>query len=205
MHHIYENLFTQEEIAALEADCDSRPIAAYNNEININKNLDYYHHNGISNSIIKPKLEQIFGADCVVAQGCYKIDTRPLGTHIDNAGTLYKWEENELPAKYEAAMIIPLVENENFRTVIYDVFSKDWHGMSEPLPVEYETGTNDFDLAALDHIAEPAREQTRRFNIDAVFSWKIGSSVVWEKNQLHCSTNYAKFGLQKKFVLLFIA
>lgn len=205
MQKVFDNLFTQEEISLLATDCDSRPVAAYNNVVNINKNLDYQFEGSVSRNILKPKLDQLFGEDHVVAQGCYKINSLPLGTHIDNAGTLYKWEAQDTPAKHQAGMIIPLNESEHFCTVTFDVFSDTWHGMSELLPVEFETGSNNFDLTKLDHIAEPARSQLAKFNIDLVYNWNLGSAVVWNKNQLHCSTNFAKYGLEKKFILLFIA
>lgn len=200
-----QNLFTKEEIALLAQDCDSRPLAVYNNVVNINKNLDYHFEGSVSSKILKPKLDQVFGQDHHVAQGCYKVNSLPLGTHIDNAGTLYQWEKQDLPPKHQAGMIIPLNESEHFCTVTFDVFSDTWHGMSELLPAEYETGSNDFDMDRLDHIPEPARSQLKKFNIDHVFEWKIGDAVVWNKNQLHCSTNFAKYGLEKKFILLFIA
>lgn len=205
MQKIFDNLFTQEEIALLSADCDSRPIAAYNNVVNINKNLDYQFEDSVSRQILKPKLDQIFGEDHIVAQGCYKINSLPLGTHIDNDGTLYKWAKEDTPAKHETGMIIPLNESEHFCTVTFEVFSDTWHGMSELLPQELETGSNDFDLTKLDHIAEPARSQLRRFDISLVYNWNLGSAVTWHKNQLHTSTNFAKHGLEKKFILLFIA
>jgi hypothetical protein len=205
MVKVIENLFTDKEIAQLTLDCDARPVATYNNIVNINKNLDYQFEGSVSRAILKPKLDLVFGLDHVVAQGCYKINSLPLGTHIDNAGTLYKWEAQDIPAKHQAGMIIPLNENEHFCTVTFEVYSDTWHGMSELLPAEHETGNNDFDLTRLDHIAEPARSQIHKFNIDTVFPWKLGNAFIWNKNQLHCSTNFAKFGLEKKFILLFIA
>lgn len=199
------NLFTPEEIAILAEDCDSRPLSVYNNVVNINKNLDYHFEGSISNKILKPKLDSVFGEDHYVAQGCYKVNSLPLGTHIDNAGTLYQWEKQDLPPRHQVGMIIPLNESEHFATVTFDVYSDSWHGMSELLPAEHETGSNDFDLSRLDHIPEPARSQLKKFNVDQVFQWRLGDAFMWNKNQLHCSTNFAKYGLEKKFVLLFIA
>lgn len=205
MRGTISNLFSLEELALLSADCDARPLAMYNNVVNINKNLDYDFAGSVSNTILKPKLNTVFGTDHVVAQGCYKINSLPLGTHIDNAGTLYRWQQQDLEPRHQAGMIIPLNESEHFCTVTFDVHSDTWHGMSELLPAEHETGSNTFDLDRLDHIPEPARSQLKQFNIDHVFEWKLGDAVVWSKNQLHTSTNFAKYGLEKKFILLFIA
>jgi len=52
---------------------------------------------------------------------------------------------------------------------------------------------------------KPARSQLKRLPIDAVAEWKIGNVITWHKDQLHCSTNFAKYNLRKKMIVIFIA
>ena len=202
---IISDMFTATEIALLAQDCDSRPIAETDNTININKNFDYQISGSASNRIIKPKLDKLFGPEHTVSQGCYKIVSVPYGTHIDNDGFRQRHYTHSLDTKFETAILIPLIEDTRFCTITFDVFTDELHGMGKLLPAKFETGSNSFDLTELDHIAQPAREQISRFNIDTVFRWKLGSAMTWHKNQLHTSTNFAKFGLVKKFIIIFVA
>jgi hypothetical protein len=202
---IISDMFTATEIALLVQDCDIRPVAEIDNSINISKNFDYQISGSASNKIIKPKLDKLFGPEHTVSQGCYKIISAPYGTHIDNDGFRQQHYAHSHDAKFETAVLIPLVEDPRFCTITFDIFTDEIHGMSKLLPAKFETGSNSFDLTELDHIAQPAREQISRFNIDTVFRWKLGSAVTWHKNQLHTSTNFAKFGLVKKFIIIFVA
>lgn len=198
-------MFTATEIALLAQDCDRRPVAAMEGTSNINKNLDYQISGSVSNSIIKPKLDILFGEECTVSQGCYKILSCPYGTHIDNDGYRQQHYTHSHDAKFETAVLIPLIEDPRFCTITFDVFTDELHGISKILPAKFETGSNNFDLTELDHIPQPAREQISQFNIDTIFRWKLGSALTWHKNQLHTSTNFAKFGLVKKFIIIFVA
>lgn len=202
---ILENLFTHEEIALLNKDCDNRPVSTTDNSVNINKNLDYHLTDSVSCKIIRPKFDLLFGPDHAMSNGCYKIKSQPYKTHVDNNLFLQPHGSHTNTEKYNTAVLIPLVEDKNFCTITFKVFSEEQCGMGRLLPKKFETGSNQFDLTELDHIDEPARQQIQRFDIDQVFRWKIGSAFAWHKNQLHTSTNFAKFGLVKKFIILFIA
>ena len=101
-------------------------------------------------------------------------------------------------------VLIPLLEDPEFRTIVFDVHSQEDLGMGEPLPEQYLTGKNDLDLGWFTHMEESARSQIPKFSVDKIFNWKLGNMITWPRTKLHASTDFSKFGLCKKFVILWI-
>lgn len=207
----FENLFTIEEINALRQDQHRRPVAAIDqvgDATVINKNLDYHVAGSTTNDIIRPKLNQIIGHDHEFSTGCYKETCVPYQTHTDSRAVYEDFKQHHdfsSRSKYDCAVLIPLNVDPEFRTVFFNIHSDDNLGMGEHIPEQYLTGHNELDLSWFDHMTDSARKQIPRMELDLVWSWKIGGALVWPRSQLHSSTNYAKFGLCKRFVIMFIA
>lgn len=204
---IHTDVFTLEEINLLRQDQNSRAVAVRETNTNVhNKNLDYHLPNSIVHKIVKPKLDRLFGTDHEFSTGAYKEAWTPYATHVDNWDFHrhhYSFTDNK--QKYNCAVLIPLSEDPEFRTVIFDAHSDADLGMGQPLPEKFLTSSNDLNLNWFTHIKEPTRQQIPKLALDKVFNWKIGNLVIWARSALHCSSDFAKFGLCKRFIVIFIA
>ena len=49
------------------------------------------------------------------------------------------------------------------------------------------------------------RDWLRGFEIDHAFEWKIGDMAVWDRSQIHCSSDFEKFGLTYKVGLMWVS
>jgi hypothetical protein len=201
---VYENIFTPEEIKILQRDQDVRPVVLDTNGI-IDKNLDYHIKHSISHKIIRPKINEIIGHNHDFSSGCYKEAHRPYQTHVDNSMFQNKWYKFTTNFNHNSVVLIPLVEGPQFNTAFFNVWSDEDLGMGQLLPDQYLTESNNVDLNLFTHIKEPVRAQISKLSVDNIWSWKLGNVIVWNRNQLHSSTDFAKYGLVKKFAVLFLA
>lgn len=205
---IIPNTFTKEEISKLKFDLYSRSPAKIKNNI-MDFNLDYHLEDSVTFKIVKPKIDALFGNDHCFASGCYKIAFRPYETHFDNQNFLnhsnvYSFSSTK---QNEAAVLIPLVQGQYFNTVLFDVYSAEYHRMGKPLPSNFEQlNHNDLNLQHFDHFDdELAKQQLTKLPLDKIYNWHLGDLVIWHRDQLHCSTNFQKFHLNKEFIILFLA
>jgi hypothetical protein len=201
---IHKNVFTRDEINILRQDQHQRPVSQTQEKI-YNKNLDYHLPESVPRKIIKPKLDSILGPDHIFKTGCYKDAWRPYATHVDT----YDFHERHynFPGEnhaYNCAVLIPLNEDPSFRTVIFDVHSEKSVGMGAILPEEFLTSQNDLDPEWFTHIDPAVVNQIKKLPVDKIFHWRLGDLVIWPRTALHSSTDFAKFGLFKKFIIIFI-
>lgn len=201
---VFDSVFTVDEINQLRMDQHQRPIAGSVNNIQ-DKCLDYQLPMSVAHRIIKPKLDSLIGPDHEFSTGCYKDAWAPYRTHIDNTEFQTNNYKFGVTKRYNLSVLIPLVEDPEFRTVLFDVHSNENLGMGQPLPEKYLTSNNNLDLAWFSHMNGVALEQIPRIPLDSVWQWKLGSFIVWSRTQLHSSTDFSKFGLCKKFVIIFLA
>lgn len=208
---VHDHIFSTQELEKLINWFSQVPLAdnqGIDPKGNINKHLNYDLPISPVYQIIKPKIDEIIGHNHVFNAGSYKELRHPYATHIDNAFyislSIGEFTQNK---KYEAAVLIPLVEHEKFNTVIFDIDDdKIELPMGGEMPQSWLTvEDNGLNLDDFDHINEPTRSQIKKLPVDFVANWKLGSLIVWRMNQLHASTNFAKFGLIKKFIIVFIS
>lgn len=204
---VYSNVFTLDEINALRADMHQRPVAAEKPGIAV-KNLDYHLEDSVARQIIKPKIDQVIGPDHDFCNGSYKQSTAPYTTHVDNIvfrtdSRLYMFNTEK---NHDCVLLIPLVEDPEFRTILYHVYNHtDNLGMGDPLPEKYLNSSNDLNPNWFTHFREPTASQLNRLPVDRVYQWKLGDILMWPCSQLHSSTDFAKYGLVKKFVVIFLS
>lgn len=202
----FHDLFTLDEINLLRQDQCHRPVTLWNEKLQqADKSLDYHLPQSVVRRVIKPKLDSIIGADHEFSMGCYMQALKPLPTHIDNYASMTRHHGFSYARQYQCSVLIPLAEDPEFRTVIFDVLSEDDLGMGQPLPAQFLTGSNDLDLTWFSHVPEAARCQIPQLPLQMIYQWKLGSMVIWPRTALHTSTDFGKFGLQKKWVIIFIA
>jgi len=199
---VYKDIFVQSEIQEILNYFAERPIATVNANGNLDKNLDYHIESSLAYNLIKPKITTILGEHSF-QNGSYKECVCPYPTHIDNQAW---WTDKaytfNVEQQHECFLLIPLTFDTRFRTVIFDVLSEERLEMGEPMPQAWMQGKNNLTLKDFTHFKDETREQLQYLPIDMDITWQVGDIIRWHKNQLHCSTNFAQFGLIKKFVLL---
>lgn len=201
---VFQEVFTLDEINRLRQDQVSRPITFQYKNVD-DKSLDYQNADSVSNQIIRPKLDQLLGQDHEFETGAYKEARSPYATHVDNQEYHKSHYNFACTSRYYCAALIPLSQDPEFRTVLFDVHSDTSVGMGAPLQEDYLTASNDLPMSWFTHIQEPAFGQLSKLPVDLVYEWQLGSMIFWPRTQLHASTDFAKFGLSKKFIIIFVA
>jgi len=204
---IFENVFSIDEINLLRQDQARRPVGERDDN-SINKDLDYHLTHSVACRIIRPKLDVLIGKDHVMSTGSYKEEWKPFATHTDtlsyHASNYSYHNDYQSHSKNECVVLIPLVQDPEFKTVIFDIHGGEELGYGQVLPEKFLTSANNLDQFWFSHMAEPARRQITKLPVDQVFEWKLGNVVTWPRSALHCSTDFAKYGLLKKFIIMFL-
>ena len=199
MSTVYNNILSIDEINQIlnfykyKSDVKSEPYV-------INKNLEYHIPTDFSYKLLNPKLNQILGTQHEFYTGAYKECIKPYPLHTDDnqthqdLGTVTSFSDNHI---HNVALLIPLVEGPEFKTVTFNIFSKEDLN-SKRLSSSNELTTNDFT-----HIYN--FNLLSKLPIDTVYNWKLGDVLSWDRSQYHISADFAKYGLVKKFLILFMA
>ena len=197
---IYEDIFTKEEIYQILDFYSDKPDA--HTEIGIiNKNLEYHIPDDFSFKLLNSKITKLVGGNHEFDGGAYKESSAPYPLHVDTASAHYEVGASLLSSgtkKYNLSILIPLVEGPQFKTVTFNIFSKDNHINLN----EYKEERNSLDPKDFTH------ENFNTINylpVDTVFEWKLGNVLIWPRDQWHASTNFLEYGLIKKFLIMFIA
>jgi hypothetical protein len=209
-----ENVFTKAEINQLIDYFAAKPVAHRHEPAKTaNKNLDYDLHDSLVYQIVRPKLAAILDdPNHKFFAGAYKEYEVPYPLHIDNTVPTAS-QVFESDKKHKTAFLIPLMEGEDLYTAMFDVFMPVGHSfkigttdedkVKELRPFLHEI-TSGINLDMFDHIEEPFKSMLPYIPVDKIQKWKLGSVITWHFDQLHCSTNFAKHGITKKFMVIMI-
>jgi len=209
-----ENVFSSLELDELASHFSEQSVAHHYVPQNTkNKNLDYDIDGSPVNRIVKPKLAEILhDPEHEFFGGAYKEYTIPFQLHVDNVLPTAKLTFRK-QTRHSTAFLIPMVEHECLKTAIFDVFFPIGHnfhamGSTEQALKELEpflsAENNSADVDDFDHLKDPFLSLVSHIPVDRIQPWKLGSVITWHFDQLHCSTNFAKFGITKKFMVLMI-
>lgn len=208
------NIFSKQEVFELLNHFKDLPVDHFYEKAQTkNKNLNYHIQDSIAWKIIKPKISKILNDDTHnFLAGAYKEYTIPFQLHIDNifptAKMIFEHEK-----KHFKAFLIPLMDGPNLKTAIFDVHCQPGHPFTAGYSVEdqyvalkefcQDTPT-ELDMNEFDHIHEPLRELLPYVPVDGIVPWHIGDVIMWDIDQLHCSTNFKKHNIVKKFIVVMI-
>jgi hypothetical protein len=106
---------------------------------------------------------------------------------------------------YNKAVLIPLVEGEQFTTTIFDVYTETQVDLDKSLPSEWLNSSNNLDLSKYQHLPEQHLRDLNKLPLIDEFNWKLGSVLVFDRCLVHCSTHYSHLDNVKKLIVLFIA
>ena len=209
-----ENVFSAEEIQELIADFDRKEVThRFEPSQSANKNLDYDIPGSVVGRIVRPKLAHILNDnEHEFFGGAYKEYNIPYPLHIDNviptASLTFKSQR-----RHETAFLIPMVEDPGMKTALFNVFMPEGHSFNvggtdqqqvEELQPFLQKEKNEINLEEFDHIKEPFYSMLPYIPVERIQPWKIGSVITWHFDQLHCSTNFKKFNMTKKFMVIMI-
>lgn len=208
---VHDNIFTQEEIAELNQYYAGLPVVSDKHLPNGKllrkmKNSEYNFEDQLPYQIIHPKLEKLLGRHHFTG-GHYLDAHQPFVCHVDNISF---YNESGVPV-YEdpdhknTGVLIPLVEGEHFNTVFFDHYYKLLTpGYMEEIAQNSDTELEPEIMDLLDHHRPEDLPHIKKFKLDCVGNWKIGRVLTWGRDQLHCSSNFAKYGLTKQAIVLWV-
>lgn len=196
---IFKNVLNDKEISALIAFYNKKPDVKTEPYV-INKYFEYHIPEDLSYQLLHPKLEKILGPH-EFDTGSYKECIKPYPLHSDSPEThadLGTVTSFGTAKKLNLAVLIPLVEGDEFCTVVFDCFQKqDLVDKQQPVP-------NQLNREDFGH----CYNQWRTINhlpVSNTYHWRLGDVFTWDRQQYHVSTNFARHGLVKKFVIMFVA
>lgn len=204
---VFDNVFTAEEIAELNNYYADKEYTVTKFESSgqlkyKNKNNDYNIVDSTPYNIINKKLTEAIGSH-QMQYGAYLESHYPFLPHIDtnelfNENNLYHHSDtfyNNL------AVLIPLSEHKDFNTIFWKYWSDKYH-TGYDLPIQTEVPV-DFGYM-LDHVSPTEKLKLERLELDTIYNWKVGGLIVWERNQLHSSSDFSKSKLQKTAITIFL-
>lgn len=194
---VYSNVFSPQEINSIIDFYSSKSIAA-EDHYSKNKNLEYQIQDDFSYQLLNTKITEILG-EHEFATGAYKECVRPYALHVDayathnSTGTITTFATAK---KHNAALLIPLVEGPGYKTVTFKCYSDN-----NKIQLDWLGNTNTLNFTEYQH----CHSDIVRLPVDIEYSWRLGDMLVWDRNQLHASADFTRYGVTKKFLILFIA
>ena len=199
---VYHNVLSPVEIQEI-LDFYKPQADANTEQWVVNKNLEYHIPDNFIYKLLNSKLTAILG-EHEFATGAYKECIRPYPLHVDT----YEAHESlntvttfHTQTKHNIALLMPLVDGPEFKTVTFKLYSKK--NNFYPIPEEWLTDTNTLNPTDFDH--DGVANLFPRMPLDVEYTWHKGDILTWNRDQLHVSANFARNGSIKKFLVMFIA
>jgi len=172
----------------------------------INKNLEYHISTSYIYKTLNPYLNIILGTDHEFSTGTYKSSQTPYIIHVDS-----RIQHDEFShcmsfdsgmVKQNKAVLIPLIEGPQFRTVTFKVWS-DYNPTLLDVEAKKTSVKNHLLPEDFDH--DPFFPAINYLPVDVDYTWKKSDILIWDRNQWHMSSNFWKHGQAKEFLVLFMA
>jgi hypothetical protein len=194
---VYSDIFSKQEIDSIIEFFESKSVAAQD-EYSKNKNLEYQIPEDFSYKVLNSRITEILG-EHEFATGAYKECVKPYSLHVDayktheETGTITTFATAK---KHNKALLIPLVEGPGYKTVTFKCY-----GNTNQIKQEWLQGKNTLDFSEYSH----CNNTITQLPVDVEYSWRLGDILSWDRDQLHASADFTRFGVTKKFLILFIA
>jgi hypothetical protein len=195
---IYSEVLSLDEIESIITFYNSKPVAA-KDEYSKNKNLEYQIPNDFSYQLLNPKITAILG-NHEFATGTHKECIKPYALHVDayeahqDAKTITSFATEK---NHNCALLIPLVEGSQYKTVVFSCYSKNNNFQMH----QWLQEKNSLEIAEFPH-CDP---RIGRLPVEIEYTWQLGDILRWDRDQLHASADFTRFGVTKQFLILFIA
>jgi hypothetical protein len=201
---VYKKIIPTEVIDSIIKFYDNEP-EVYSESGIINKNLEYHIPENFIFQTLNPYLVQLLGNDHEFSTGAYKSSNKPYIIHVDSRVQFDKYGTMSFDSgkvKQNKAVLIPLVEGPEFRTIVFDKQS-DLNPVASELE-EHRTNIKNH-LIPEDFTHEKMFNIINYLPIQIDYQWELGDVMTWERNQWHISSNFARFNKIKTFLVLFVA
>ena len=196
---IFQNVLQPEDISAILEFYQHKPDAK-TESYTINKNFEYHIPEDFSYQLLHEKIEKILGPH-EFDTGAYKECIKPYPLHSDSPETHSSIESLMsfgTKKNLNLAILIPLVEGDEFCTVVFDCYStQDLKNKQQPTP-------NQLKQQDFGHCTNQW-PMLNRLPIVDVYHWRVGDVFIWDRQQYHVSADFAKYGLVKKFLIMFVS
>jgi len=201
MSTVYNSIIDRKKLEKISKYYSLLPdLGSETNDQIINKKLEYHNKNDISYNIFSPLFTEILGEHDLDV-GAYKESSNPYPIHTDSASHHEYWNDRITrrggEEKHNMALLVPLVEGPEFKTVVFDAYSEEF--FKEPDP-KILIDDNGLDPDEFRH----CQQCVTRLPLEISYEWKLGDILTWDRNQLHASADFARHGLIKKFLIFFM-
>jgi len=171
----------------------------------VNKNLEYHIPDSFIFEILKPYMDIVVGPAHEFSTGSYKSSKNPYIIHVDSRTQHTTYPDcmlfDEGLVKLNKAVLIPLVEGPEFRTVAFEVWSD-----RNPTPQDIKLHRTEKNHLLPEHFDHDKNFNDINFLKVAIdYQWQLGDIFTWDRNQWHMSNNFYKLGKVKTFLILFMA
>jgi len=208
---IFDNVFTTLEIDQLIDFYSTLPITNTRHYPNGElvrqmKNSEYNLSDQVPYKILKSKLTSVLGEHCFTG-GHWMDSYSPFRLHIDNISSYDKQgiPVFESPLHQNIGVLIPLCEHKHFQTIFFDYMLDTFeHDFSNEVYTPGDTELSPEFMELVDHHTAEECNHIKKFKLNCVLDWKIGSVLTWPRNQLHCSSNFKKYNLNKQAIVLWL-
>lgn len=168
------------------------------------KHLDYHIEKSIPNQILKPVIDSIM-PNASVQTYAYIESYTPFDLHVDTIKESMNRNEtafdNTTSLVYNSAVLIPLDEGANLRTVIFDVKTDVWkEGMSANYVTNVDNGLLEEDFS---HVNDLDKPNIKYLPLLEDNQWKRGNIITWDRTYLHLACNFKKHVPFKRALTLF--
>lgn len=215
MTQIVHNFLTAKETNFLLSYYESKPYTSekfteYQGQqiaYNRHKNSDYDLTSSPVYHLLYPKLKKLLGPH-IMDSGALLESYYPYTIHLDTAQTFRDYNfysHNKIENCLNIAVLISLNEDPSFKTVMFDYFADtiDVAHLPKIVPSNNITSLDQYNLD-LQHLTVQELKFVKNLKISDVYDWTAGGLVTWDRNQLHCSSNFYPSGKQKKAIVLFL-
>jgi len=208
---IFENVFSKEELQQLCEFYAQLPVANTryldNSKLfRIIKNSEYNLEDQLPYKILHEKLTQTLGPHHFTG-GHWMDSHAPFRCHIDN---IANYTARGVPIHHSelhknVGVLIPLCEGEHFQTIFFDhMLDQLYPGYMNDLANNSDTELDSVTMSLLDHHSADECEKIKKFKLANIVRWKLGNMFTWPRDQLHCSSNFEKYGLTKQAIVLWL-
>jgi len=209
--NIFDNVFSIDEINQLIEFYDKLPVS--NTKLlpdgelcRVMKNSEYNLEDQLPFHIINSKLTSLLGEHHFTG-GHWMDSYWPFPLHVDNISSYNDRGVPvfESPLHKNIGVLIPLSEHEHFKTVFFD--HKTIKYDTTFLDQISKNSTTELDsefMSLVDHHSVDEYEKIKKIKLDCVADWHLGRVFTWDRDQLHCSSNFKKYRLHKQAIVLWL-
>jgi hypothetical protein len=208
---IFDNVFSIGEINQLIEFYKKLPISNTkylpNGELRrVMKNSEYNLEDQLPFQIINSKLTNLLGEHCFTG-GHWMDSYWPFSLHVDNISSYNDRGVPvfESPLHKNIGVLIPLSEHEHFKTIFFDHKTIEYNvAVLDQISKNSITELDPEFMSLVDHHSLDECKNIKKLKLDCVADWQLGGVFTWDRDQLHCSSNFGKYKLHKQAIVLWL-